>query len=189
MKLIFKQTFAINTVKGLIFLVLILILIFTSCTKIYDCDKTNLILSFNNKTVASLSDFTIYKFQKETNFGVFLDSLRIINGAGVYFQTNNNNDNIRVFIQSIDHRIIGDFDWKVHFYSTTVNNGLNEILISNIDEQNETMKCKRRDFATAADGCQCMNTLKSYKINGIAGNIGNKIEYTDFVGYEVTINP
>ena len=187
MKQIFKQQFAINIGQGLIFLFLPFFLAIASCTKTYDCDKTNLILSFNTKTVDSLSDFTIYKFQKGTNLGVLLDSLRIINGAGVYFETINNNT--KVFMQSVDYRIVGEFDWKVHLYSTTVNNGLNEISISNIEEQNETMKCKRKDFSTVADGCQCMNTLKSYKLNGIAGNIGNKIKYIDFVGYEVTINP
>ena len=83
----------------------------------------------------------------------------------------------------------GEYDWTVHLYSTTVDNGLNEISISGIEEQSETMKCKKKDFATRADGCQCMNTLKSYNLNGVSGNVGNKIEYNDFVGYEVTINP
>jgi hypothetical protein len=187
MKYIFKEQFSIKLVKGLIFLFLPFFLVITSCTKTYDCDKTNLILSFNNKTSDSLSDFTIYKFQKGTTFGVLLDSLRVINGAGVYFETVNNDT--RLFIQSVDYRIVGEFDWKVHLYSTTVKNGLNEISISNIEEQNETMKCKKKDFATAADGCQCMNSLRSYKLNGVVGVVGNKIEYNDFVGYEVLINP
>lgn len=187
MKHIFKQQFLINIGKVLIFLFLPFFLAIASCTKTYDCDKTNLILSFNIKTVDSLSDFTIYKFQKGTNFGVLMDSLRIINGAGVYFETINNNT--KVFMQSVEYRIVSEFDWKVHLYSMTVNNGLNGISIANIEEQNETMKCKKNDFATAADGCQCMNTLKSYKLNGVAGNVGNKIEYNDFVGYEVIINP
>lgn len=187
MKHIFKQQFAINIEIGLIFLLLPFFLTIAGCTKTYDCDRTNLILSFNTKTADSLSDFTINKFKKGTNFGVLLDSLRIVIGAGVYFETMNNNT--RVFIQSVDYRIVGEFDWKVHLYSTTVNNGLNEISISNIAEQNETMKCKKKDFATGTDGCQCMNTLLSYKLNGVAGNVGNKIEYNDFVGYELTINP
>jgi hypothetical protein len=187
MKNIFKQQFVINIGRGLIFLLLPLFLSIASCTKTYDCDRTNLILSFNTMTVDSLSDFTIYKFQKGTNFGVFVDSLRIINGAGVYFQIINNNT--KVFIQSVDYRIVSEFDWKMHFYSTTFNNGLNEISISNIEEQNETMRCKKKDFATAADGCQCMNKLRTFKLNGVMGNVGNKIEYNDFVGYEVIINP
>ena len=70
MKQIFKQQFAINIGQGLIFLFLPFFLAIASCTKTYDCDKTNLILSFNTKTVDSLSDFTIYKFQKGTNLGV-----------------------------------------------------------------------------------------------------------------------
>jgi hypothetical protein len=187
MKDALKQQFALHKGKGLLFIFLPFFLAIASCTKTYDCDKTNLILSFNAKTVDSLSDFTIYKFQKGSNFGILLDSLRIINGAGVYFETANNNTN--VFIQSVDYRLVGAFDWKVHLYSATVNGGSNEISISNIEEQYETIECKKKDFATAADGCQCMNTLKSYKLNGVASNIGNKIEYNDFVGYGVSINP
>jgi hypothetical protein len=162
MKDALKQQFAIGLGKGLIFVFLFFFLAIASCTKTYDCDKTNLILSFNAKTVDSLNDFTIYKFQKGTNFAVLLDSLRIINGAGVYFETVNNNT--KVVMLSADYRIIGEFDWKLHLYSATVFNGLNEISISNIEEQNETMKCKKKDFASLADGCQCMNTLKSYKL-------------------------
>ncbi len=187
MKQVIKQQFLIKLLKRLIFLFPPFFLTISSCTKTYDCDKTNLILSFNNKTIDSLCDFTIYKFQKGTTFGVLLDSLRVNNGAGVYFEIVNNDT--RVFIQSVDYRIVGEFDWKVPLYSTTVNNGLNEIFISNIEEQNETMKCKKKDFATAPDGCQCMNTLKSYKLNGVSGDVGIKIEDNDFVGYEVTINP
>ncbi len=187
MKDICKQQFALHIGKGLIVLFLAFFLAIASCTKTYDCDRTNLILSFNSKTVDSLSDFTIYKFQKATNFGILLDSLRIINGAGVYFETENNNT--KVSMLSVDYRIVGEFDWKVRLYSATVNNGFNEISISNIEEQNETMKCKKKDFATMANGCQCMNTLKSYTLNGVTGYGGNKIENNHFVGYEVTINP
>lgn len=187
MKRVLKQQFAIHRGKELLCIFLLFILTFAGCTKTYDCDRTNLILSFNSKTADSLSDFTIYKFQKGTNFGVLVDSIKIINGAGVYFETVNGNTT--VYMQSVDHRIVGEFDWRVHVYSTTVNNGLNEISISDIEEQSETMKCKKKDFATAANGCQCMNPLESYKLNGVTGNVGNKIEYNNFVGYEVTINP
>ncbi|MFZ4678856.1 MAG: hypothetical protein ACOYLP_01675 [Flavobacterium sp.] len=187
MKNIFKQHFPIIKWQGLIFIFLPFLLAISSCTKTYNCGKTNLILSLNNKTADSLSDFTIYKFQKGTNFGALLDSVRVINGAGVYFETVNNKTN--VFTQWADYRMIGEFDWKVHFYSTTVNNGLKEISISSIEEQNETMKCKKTDFATSPDGCECMNTLKSYKLNGVSGVVGNKISYNDYVGYEVTLNP
>ena len=86
MKHIFKQQSAINIGQGMIFFLLLFCLAIASCTKTYDCDRTNLILSFNDKTADSLSDFTIYKFQKGTNFGVLLDSLRVINGAGVYLK-------------------------------------------------------------------------------------------------------
>lgn len=182
-----KQYSAVNKWQGLIFIFLPFLLVIASCTKKYDCDKTNLILSFNSKTVDSLSNFTICKFQKGTNFGVLLDSFRIINGIGVYFE--NRDNKTKVFIQSVDYRIISEFDWEVKLYSTTVNNGLTEILISAIEEQNETMKCKKKDFATTAEGCQCMNTLKSYKINGVAGVVGNKIKYNNFVGFEVPLGP
>jgi hypothetical protein len=66
---------------------------------------------------------------------------------------------------------------------------LNEISIADIEEENKTMKCKKDDFATAANGCQCMNTLIAYKLNGVAGNAGSKIQHNDFVGYEVSIDP
>lgn len=187
MNIEFDQLFVNNKGSGRISLYLFLLVTICSCTKTYDCEQANLILTFNDKSIDSLSDFTIYKYQKSTSFGVLLDSIRIINGAGVYFESKNNTT--KVFLQTVDHRIVGEFDWKVHMYSTTVINGLNEISISNIEEERETMKCKKKDFATAANGCQCMNTLKSYKLNGLTGIIGNKIEYADFVGYELVINP
>jgi len=52
----------------LYYLVLISFSTLASCKREYDCDKANLILSFNGKTADSLSDFTIYKFEKGTNF-------------------------------------------------------------------------------------------------------------------------
>ncbi len=187
MKNSIKKPYKIIFKEEIVFILLFFFIAVASCSKTYDCDKTNLILSFNAKNIDSLSDFTIYKFQKGTNFSIFLDSIRIINGAGVEFEISNNKTNI--YIVSVDQRLVSNYDWKIHFYSTTVSNGLNEIAISNIEEQNETMKCKKKDFSTYAEGCKCLNTLKSYKLNGVTGTIGNKVEYKGFIGYETTINP
>ncbi|MFN0189385.1 MAG: hypothetical protein ACKVQV_11860 [Bacteroidia bacterium] len=172
--------------KGNIYLILSFLAI-AGCSKTVDCEKTNLILSFNAKTVDSLSDFTLYRYQRGSNLGVLIDSLRIINGAGVYFQTVNTST--RVYMQSVDYKIVGAFDWKLHLYSTTVNNGENEIAITNIEEQQENMKCKKKNFSTYEEGCQCMNPLRSYKLNGVTGILGSKIEYNQIIGYEVSISP
>jgi hypothetical protein len=154
------------------------------CKTEVNCDKASLILSFVGKNQDSLSSFVLYKYEKGVTSSP-IDSLQILNGMGVYFQVETNAINLFFPLNSI--YINAENDWKFKLNSSTIEGGLREITLSEIKENQETIKCKK-NFSNVKGSCWCMNELVSYKKNGITSTSTTKIEVNGIIGYKTIIN-
>jgi hypothetical protein len=170
----------------LLFLVIGFIFSLTSCKRKVQCESSNLVLSFVGKSYWDLTDLKIYKYEKGMSTSAPIDSMTFTNGTGLSFQSDN--DAINMFITYAFLRISSPYDYKLKFNSTTIEGGQNELLITEITDKAESIKCKAT-FTGTKGPCSCMNELTSYKINGVTRTLNSSVEFDGIKGYKIRINP
>ncbi|NBR15286.1 MAG: hypothetical protein EBU01_12030 [Crocinitomicaceae bacterium] len=140
----------------------------------------------NQASYWDLTDLKIYKYEKGMTTSAPIDSMTFTNGTGLSFQSDN--DALNMFITYAFLRISSPYDYKLKFNSTTIEGGQNELLITEITDKAESIKCKATFTGTKGE-CSCMNELTSYKINGVTRTLNSSVEFDGIKGYKIRINP
>ena len=174
-----------------ILVIMLFLLGFTSCRKKeFSCAKAFIVPTFVGKNVNDLSNFRLYRYEKNSNMAILIDSVNIENSLVLVYQQDG--DMLRLFAYNMDLPFETKYDYKFRFFNTTVDAGKSIISIHEMLEQDNNMKCKIDKSGGYGDDCYCMNELLSCKVENttlsqFAFVKNNEVSY--WKGYQVVINP
>ena len=143
----------------------ILIILFSSCSKEYNCSDSQITPAFINYLPSDIDTFVLRKFKAKDNYQTLIDTFVVKRGYNTNYQTFN--DTTSVSIPGGVNGIIAGFDWQLFIPAKN-----KTVLISDIISEKET---GRRGWGIFSmdPGSFCYNNIYSAKIDNQLINFPN----------------
>lgn len=131
-------------------------LIFSSCSKEFDCTDPQIQTSFIAFPISDIDTFVLRKFKPNDNYQNLIDTFKVVYGYTGQFYISN--DTTSVFVSDGNNGIKSGFDWQIFIPAKN-----RTVLISDILSEKKTGKCNTGIFSLDKFGCTCTNKVFSAK--------------------------
>ncbi len=130
------------------------LLLFSSCSRTYDCSDVPLIPAFLRFQPSDLDTLVIKKYEANSNFQKLVDSFNYIPGNTHVVVSQ---DTILVYaLYETNKTILPGFDWQIYIPAKN-----RVVLITDIVREIKTGTCGAGIFSMEKFGCDCTNPLIS----------------------------
>ncbi|MBS1497464.1 MAG: hypothetical protein JSS85_11365 [Bacteroidetes bacterium] len=136
--------------------ILLLCIIFSGCSKEFDCIDFQIQPSFINYSISDIDTIILRKFKPNDSYQTLLDSFIVVYGYTGQYHTSN--DTTSILIPDGTNGIKAGFDWQIFIPSKS-----KTVYVSDIISEKKTRKCNRGLFSLDPFGCNCINKVFSLK--------------------------
>lgn len=155
--------------------ILLLNIIFASCTEEYECADLQIQPAFINYLPADIDTFILLKFKASDNYQNLIDTFVVRHGYNGLYKTSS--DTTSVLISDEKNGIKAGFDWKLFIPAKN-----KTILVSDINSEKKSGKRGHGIFSMdPVSGCT--NTIFSAKVNNQSVTFSNP----GTAGYQIFI--
>ncbi len=134
------------------------IIMFSACTKTYDCEDLQIRPAFINYLPSDIDTFVLRKYKAGDNYQTLIDTLPVMQGLQTYYQVSN--DTISVLVTDGKNGIRAGYDYKLFI---PVKN--RTVLISDIISEKKRGK-RGYGIFSMDPGPGCANNVFSLKVDG-----------------------